>query len=119
MTATAQDDEIFLAISSRLAPANDVMNLELIAPTTVLTLPMIALENFLRELAVRREIEPKPPSFANAIDHADRLMSHKNFCCCDIGRDPKSRSSEIRSASELSFSRFAPARKSAQIISRQ
>jgi len=60
VTAAAQDDEVSFAIGSRLAPADHVVDLELIAPAATLAFPAIPLENFQLELAVSFEVEPKP-----------------------------------------------------------
>ncbi len=42
MTVAAKDDEIVLAIASGLAPADLVMDLQLLAPATVLAFPAVA-----------------------------------------------------------------------------
>ena len=115
----AQGDQIALGVISRLAPPDHVVDLQLIAPAAVLAFPTVPLENFQLELAVNSEVEPKPPSIGKVATHADRLMSRRNCCCCEAGRNPKNRRRDITSTSIFPFSRFAPARKSAQIISRQ
>ena len=80
MTLAAQDNEIFFAIRSRLAPPDHVMDLESIVPAATLAFPAVPIENFQLELAVSFGIEPKPPSFSKVATHADRLMSRKNCC---------------------------------------
>ncbi len=119
MTGATQDNEVFFCVWSSLAAANDVVNLQLIAPATVLAFPSIALQNAFRELGVLLWIEPNWALFPNLPAHADCLTSIKNCCCCAAGRNPKNRCNDISSTSAFPFSRFAPARKSAQIISRQ
>jgi hypothetical protein len=119
MTPAAEHDEIFFAVRPQPASPNYVMDLESIAPAAVLAFPTVPLENFQLELAVSFEIEPKPRSFSKVATHADRLMSRKNCCWCAAGRNTKNRRSDVNSTSVLPFSRFAPARKSAQIVSRQ
>src|SRR2546426_5233752 len=47
------------------------------------------------------------------------LICSTNACCCSPGRNLKNRETECKSASGFPLSRFAPARKSAQIISKQ
>jgi hypothetical protein len=119
MTPAAEHDEIFSAVRPQLASPNYVMDLELIAQAAVLAFPAVPLQDFLLQMAVTLGVEPKPPSFSKVATHADRLMSRKNCCCCEAGRNPKNRRKDITSTSTFPFSRFAPARKSAQIISRQ
>jgi hypothetical protein len=119
MTTAAEHDEIFFPVRPQLASPNYVMDLELIAPATALALPAIPLQNFRLELAVMLEVEPKPMSSGNVHTHADRLISSKNRRCCGAGRKWSSRCTHSNSTSGFPFSRFAPARKSAQIISRQ
>jgi len=119
MTPAAEHDEIFFPVRPQLASPNYVMDLELIAPATVLAFPAVPLQDFHLQLAVTTVFEPKPRSFGNNHAHADRLTSSRNSCCCDAARKPKNRRTDVSSASGLPFSRFAPARKSAQIISRQ
>ncbi len=117
MTVAAKDDEIVLAIASGLAPADLVMDLQLLAPATVLAFPAVAPEDLQLELVVRRTIEPPPTS--TWATHAVRRASRKNSCCSEVGRNPKNRRTDINSWRGLPLSRFAPAKKSAQIISRQ
>jgi hypothetical protein len=119
MTVATEDYEVLFAIRSRLTFPNDVMNLELVAPAAQLTLPAIPLQDFKLQLAVTLGAEPKPPSFSKVATQADRLLSRKNCCWCAAERNAKNRRSDVNSTSVLPFSRFAPARKSAQIISRQ
>jgi hypothetical protein len=119
VTAAAQDDEVLFAIRPQLAPPDKVVDLELISATALLTSPAITLQDFQLQLAVTLGVEPKPPSFSKVATHADRLMSRKNCCWCAAERNAKNRRSDVNSTSVLPFSRFAPARKSAQIISRQ
>jgi hypothetical protein len=95
------------------------MDLEFISPATALAFPTIPLEDFDLELAVTLGVEPEPTSLRSLASHAERLISLRNSCCCEAGRNPKNRLNDMRSRSGFPFSRFAPARKSAQIISRQ
>jgi hypothetical protein len=119
VTPAAENDQVLFAIATRLAPPDHVMDLELIAPAAALASPAIPLEDFHFQLAVTPGVEPKPPSFSKVATHADRLILSRNRCCCGEGRKLKNRSSDISSTSGSPFSRFAPARKSAQIISKQ
>lgn len=75
------------------------MDLELISPAAALASPAIRLQDFHPELAVTLEVEPKPTSFSKVTTHAGRLISHKNRCCSDAGRNPKNRRNDIRTTS--------------------
>ena len=101
----AQSDQIALGVIARLAPADHVMDLELIARATVLAFPAIPLQDFQLQLAVTLGVEPKP-SFSKVTTHADRLMSRKNCCWCAAERNAKNRRSDVNSTSVLPFSRL-------------
>jgi hypothetical protein len=73
------------------------MDLELIAPATVLAFPAVPLQDFQLQLAVTLGVEPKPPSFSKVATHADRLMSRKNCCWCAAERNAKNRLNGRRS----------------------
>jgi hypothetical protein len=66
----AQSDQIALGVIAQLASPNYVMDLELIAPATVLAFPAIPLQDFHLQLAVTTVFEPKPRSFGNNHAHA-------------------------------------------------
>ena len=119
VTTAAQNDEVLFAVRPQLASPNYVMDLELIAPAAVLAFPAIPLQDFQLKLAIALGVEPKPRSFSQVATHADGRMSRKNCRWCAAGRNAKDRRSDVNSTSAFPFSRFAPARKSAQIISRQ
>jgi hypothetical protein len=89
VTLSAENNQVLLAICSQLASPNYVMDLELIAPATVLAFPAVPLQDFHLQLAVTLGVEPKPPSFSKVATHADRLMSRKNCCWCAAERNTK------------------------------
>ena len=57
MTIAAEDNQILFAVRTGLASSDHVVDLELIAPATVLTAPSVALENAILERAVRGIIQ--------------------------------------------------------------
>ena len=79
MAPAAEHDEIFFAVRPQPASPYYVMDLQLIAPATVLTLPGIPLENLHLQLAVTLGVEPKPPSFSKVATHADCRISRKKL----------------------------------------
>jgi len=117
VTPSAQGDEIFLCIITEQTARLHVMHLEITQRSTELTAPAISPQHLHVQGLVRTSIKPQPRSFgADGVHTVIRALS-KNFCLLGCGRASKSRSKEIISASEFPVSRFAPARKSAQIIS--
>jgi len=63
VTAAAEDDEVLFAICSRLAPANNVMDLELVSSATLLALPFIPFQDLATQVAITAGIEPKRTRF--------------------------------------------------------
>jgi hypothetical protein len=90
MTAVAQGDEVLFTIFPGLAPANKVMDLELISSATVLAFPSVSFQDFRSQLVVARSVEAET-SFSNIVTHADRLIWFRNCCCCKAGRNPNNR----------------------------
>ena len=76
----AQGDQIALGVISRLAPPDQVVDLQLVAPAAVLAFPAIPLEDFHLQLAVTLGVETKPKPISKVATHADRRMSRKNCC---------------------------------------
>ena len=69
------------------------------------------------EFFVERDTESQPGASRSIMRHEVPLALLKNSCRFGCGSKPKSRSRESIRAFESPVSRFAPARKSAQIIS--
>ena len=119
VAGSAQRGQIILGVCSPATPWEDVVDIELLAIAAYLTPPAIALENPQPQFFVVRCRQAMPRALASIAAHADLLLLSRNRCCCGEGRKWKNLSSDISRASGLPFSKFAPARKSAQIISRQ
>src|SRR5712692_7129507 len=119
MAADAERDEVLFCIVSELAPRADVMDLEVGKTSAVLAAPPIPVEYLTPQFQIRRRTELQSRSSGTEPGHdAVRTCSSKSTFW-SRGRNLMSRSSERSSAWGFPFSRFAPARKSAQIISRQ
>jgi hypothetical protein len=58
VAVAAEDNEVFFAVFSCLAPADHVMNLQLFAPATLLAMPTIPLQDFHFELVIDSGIKP-------------------------------------------------------------
>jgi len=120
VAVSAQGDEVQFIIVALLAPQLRVMDMEISSGTTELASPTIAAENLLSELIVRFGIKSHArPLRWNLVHEAFSATSCRKACRCSPGRNLKNRDIDCRSAVGSSFSRVAPARKSAQIISRQ
>src|SRR5512133_3692833 len=97
-----------------------VVNLQILSTAAVLASPSVSLQDLSTELSIRIGL----PShtfllYANAIHRAFWLTCVRKTFCCSVGRNLKKASIDLSSISGVPFSRFAPARKSAQIISKQ
>jgi hypothetical protein len=98
-----------------------VMNLKVFHPAADLTSPAISTQHLPSQPFVGFGIEPKTGALGLKPIHeaAFSVTCFRNTCRCSPGRNLKKREIEFKSTSGFSPSRFAPARKSAQIISRQ
>src|SRR6266705_1424867 len=96
------------------------MNLKISKTAAGLTSPAIPLQDFATELLVGLARKPQPPRFWPDRVHAIRwLACDKKACLCSPGKNLKNLEMDCSSTSGSPLSRLAPARKSAQIISRQ
>ncbi len=119
MAASAKCDQVLLGIISEVAPRFDMVYLEFANMSTALAPPAVALQYLMAQPSIGFRVESQSrASWAKRRHEAFRTCS-RNSCCLGRGRNSKSRPSEISKASGFPFSRLAPAKKSAQIISRQ
>jgi hypothetical protein len=120
MAPTAEGDEILFHILSQQASQLNVMDLQILGTSASLASPTIALEHLLAEPPIVIPIQAKPALSWDAKIHDAFGIRSKNSCRCAFGSSRYIRLSAKSRQSELpETSRFAPARKSAQIISRQ
>ena len=116
----AQGDQVRVVIIALLAAQLLVMDLKVLSGAADLTSPAIALQHLFSELVVRLAIKPEAWLLgANPVHEAFSATSCRKACRCSPGKNLKNRDMDCRSTVGSSLSRFAPARKSAQIISRQ
>jgi hypothetical protein len=92
------------------------MNLELTHAAASLATPSVSFQNPSMEFLVECDFESQPGASQNFKRHGVPALL-RNSCCFSCGSKPKSRSRESIKAFEFPDSMFAPARKSAQIIS--
>ncbi|SRR6185295_4336539 len=97
-----------------------VVDLKVLSGTADLTLPAIPAQYLFAEPFVKLGIKPQSRSLgSNPVHEAFSVTSCRKASLCSLGRNLKNREIDCRSIVGSSLSRFAPARKSAQIISRQ
>ena len=120
MAGGAQGNQVQIVIRALLAAQLLVVDLQVLSGTTDLASPAIAPQYLFSELVVWFGIKPQARSLgSNPIHEAFSVTSCRKACRCSPGRNLKNRDMDCRSTVGSSLSRFAPARKSAQIISRQ
>ena len=116
----AQGDQVRVVIISLLAAPLLVMDLKVLSGTANLAFPAIALQYLFSQLVIRFAIHPEARLLgANPVHEASSLTSCRKTRLWSPGRNLKNLEIDCSSTVGSSFSRFAPARKSAQIISRQ
>lgn len=108
-------DQIFLRVCTRVTPEFLVVYLQIGDSTTRLTPPIVTTQHFLLQCLVGSGIQPQPA----AAHAATSLMLFRNSCFWPFDRNRKNLFIEKSSISGSPLSKLAPARKSAQIISRQ
>jgi hypothetical protein len=119
MTTIAQGDQVFGNVVALGASPADVVDFEKIRTSALLTSPAIALQHFSLEISIGIRIQPNPPSFWPSKIHSALCTWWVNSIFWGSGSSENSRVSARSSDSGLPASRLAPAKKSAQIISRQ
>ena len=120
MASGTQGDQVLFGIIAALAAKFLVVNLKIRPGAATLASPAIATKYLLPEPFVQLGIKPQARLLgSNPVHEAFSVTSCRKACRCSPGRNLKNRDMDCRSIFGSSFSRFAPARKSAQIISRQ
>ena len=114
-----EGDQVVDVVMSKHTSRFDVMNFEVCHCSAILASPLVTFEHFEAQLLVVCTVQPQPrPSLPNLLIHAI-FASARNRSRSAEGRNDSSCFIEISIALGSRFSRLAPARKSAQIISRQ
>ena len=120
VTCGTERDQILLGIVSGLASMLFMVDFKVQPRAASLASPVVPLQNLSTELLVRFRIQPKTRMFRPDGAHEARPSKcSRNACFCSPGRNLKNCWIDCSSISGFPPSRFAPARKSAQIISRQ
>ena len=119
VTWCAEGDQILGSVIAQPAPRLNVMDLKIFHPPARLASPAVSRQNFTAKLAISFRI--KPQAWALGVDPFQNVTCTSSRSCflCGFGRPMTSRVRQGNKASRLPASKLTPARKSAQIISKQ
>ena len=117
MTRRTERNQIWLGVVALAAAKLNVMDLQITPGPALLAPPAIADKNFPMQFEICCVLQSQTRSFWIWWRQVEPLGLFRSSCCIDSGSKAKSRSSESSRVSGFSPSTFAPARKSAQIIS--
>jgi hypothetical protein len=120
MADSAESDQVRIVIIALLAAQLLVVHVQILPGTTELASPAITPQYLFSQLVVWFGVKPRArPLGSNLFHEAFSVTSCRKACRCSPGRNLKNRDMDCRSVFGSSLSRLAPARKSAQIISKQ
>jgi hypothetical protein len=120
MAMGAERDEVHPRITTGVTAEVFMVNFQVGHRPAGLTAPAIALQHLLPQLLVCDRIESQAWGlWANRVHAAASLRFLRKACFWSSGRKRKNLVAEYSRVSGSPLSRLAPARKSAQIISRQ
>ena len=119
MAARTQGDEVLFQVTAELPTRLDVMDLQVRRFAAELTTPTISLQDLATQRAVVLRCEPRSPLLQESCAHCAVSTCSRNCCRCSGRSIANSRRIAKNRASVFPSCKFAPARKSAQIISRQ
>jgi|HubBroStandDraft_6_1064221.scaffolds.fasta_scaffold05418_8 hypothetical protein len=120
MARIAQSDQVLLRIIAGVAAKIFMVDLKIGHRAARLAPPAVTTQNLMAQLFVGVGLEPQGCDFwLDPIHDTISVTWCRNVCFSSPGRNLKNRKADCKRTLGFSFSRFAPARKSAQIISRQ
>jgi len=111
--------QILGCVIAQAAPRLNVMDLKILHSPARLTSPAISLQDFAAELAISFWIKPQAGPFCTNPSQHVTCTSSRSCFLSGFGRQMTSRVRQGNRASWLPASKLTPARKSAQIISKQ
>ena len=115
----AKSYEILSRVITQSAPRLNVMDLKILHAPARLATPAISLQDFPAELAISFRIKPQAGPLCSDPFQSVTCTSSRSCFLCGFGRPMTSRVRQGNKASRLPASKLTPARKSAQIISKQ
>jgi hypothetical protein len=119
MARCAEGDQILGSVIAQSASRLNVMDLKTLDAPAPLAMPAVSLQDFAAERAISFKV--KLQAWTSGTDPSQSVTWTFSRSCrlCGIGRPSTSRVRADKRAPCLLVSKLAPARKSAQIISRQ
>ena len=115
----AKSHEILSRVIAQSAPPLNVMHLKILHAPARLASPAISLQDITAELVIRFRVKPQPWPLGSDPSQSVTCTSSRSCFLCGFGRPTTSRVRQGNKASRLPASKLTPARKSAQIISKQ
>ena len=119
MTISAKRHEIAFFVVSQIASGLDVMHLEIFHAATMLATPAVAVEYLVPQSPVRFWIKPQSRTFPVLRAHDAIDIRCRSSAFIRSGRNSISRHTDMSNVPGSPSTSCAPARKSAQIISKQ
>ena len=119
MARRAEGDQIFGPVIAQSASRLNVMDLKIFHSPAALATPPISVQDFAAELTISFRTEPQAGPFGAAASQSVTWTFSRSCLICGFGRSITSRVRQGNKASWLPASKLTPARKSAQIISKQ
>ncbi len=119
MTRCAEGDQILGSVIAQLAARLNVMNLKTLDAPARLATPAVSVQDFQAELAITFRVKPHSWLFGTHPRQSVTWTSSSNCFLSGFGRPITNRVREGNKASRFPASKLTPARKSAQIISKQ
>ena len=119
VTASTKSYQIGFDIIALPAARPNVMDLKIISAPAPLATPAVSLQNFPAELTISLRLKPEAGPLRADPSQSVTCTSSMSCFRCGFGRPMTSRVRQGNNASRLPASKLTPARKSAQIISKQ
>jgi hypothetical protein len=119
MALDTESYEILSRIIAQAAPRLNVMDLQILHAPAGLTAPVVSLQDFTAKLAISFRVKPQAGPLCTDPLQKVTCTSSRSCFRCGFGRPMTSRVRQGNNASPLPASKLTPARKSAQIISKQ
>ena len=119
MARRTEDDQILSSVIAKSAPPLNVMDLKILYSPTSLASPAVSLQDFPAELAISSGVKPQARPLGADPSQSVTCTSSSSCFLSGFGRPMTSRARQGNKAPWLPASILTPARKSAQIISRQ
>ena len=111
--------QIFGSVIAQSTPRLNVMDLKILHSPARLATSAISLQNFAAELAIGFRVKLQAGPLCSESRQSVTCTSSTSCFLCGLGRPMTNRMRQGSRASRLPISKLTPARKSAQIISKQ